>query len=408
VLLIAWRNVFRNTRRSVFTASAIAFAVLLLAFSLSMNAGQYAAMIDNGTRLLTGHAQVQARGYLDDPSLRKVVPAVSQLRAALATVPGVRNVRARAEGFALVSVQEKGFGAQVMGVEPAAERRYSSLPGMVTQGRYLGAADAEEAVIGAALARNLGARPGSELVVLGTGKEGSVAALAVTVVGIVESGIAELDRTLVQVPIDAFRPAFEFGDEASSLVLVFASADIDPQALALAATRVQAIAPGVELLPWQRLLPDMVQAIELDRLTNLLFFVLLGTMVVFSIANSFVMTVFERTREFGMLIAVGMRPGQLQRLVQLEALLVCGGGVLLGALLSLALVLLLARVGVPIPGEADAMMRRFQLPDRMYPVLDAKAILLPALLMLLATQVAAALPTLRIRWLQPVAALRGE
>jgi ABC-type lipoprotein release transport system permease subunit len=171
---------------------------------------------------------------------------------------------------------------------------------------------------------------------------------------------------------------------------------------------VQAIAPGVELLPWQRLLPDMVQAIELDRLTNLLFFVLLGTMVVFSIANSFVMTVFERTREFGMLIAVGMRPGQLQRLVQLEALLVCGGGVLLGALLSLALVLLLARVGVPIPGEADAMMRRFQLPDRMYPVLDAKAILLPALLMLLATQVAAALPTLRIRWLQPVAALRGE
>ncbi len=408
MLLIAWRNVFRNTRRSTFTAAAIAFAVLLLAFSLSMNAGQYAAMIDNGTRLLSGHAQVQARGYLDDPSMRKVVPEVARLRAAFTAVPGVRNVRARAEGFALVSVAEKGFGAQVMGVEPAAERRHSSLPGMVTQGRYLGAADAEEAVIGAALARNLGARVGSELVVLGTGKEGSVAALALTVVGIVDSGIAELDRTLVQVPLDTFRPAFEFADEASSLVLVFDSPAVDDAMLAVPRERMRAIVPGAELLPWQRLLPDMVQAIELDRLTNGLFFVLLGAMVVFSIANTFVMTVFERTHEFGMLIAVGMRPGRLQWLVQLEALLVCGGGVLAGALLSLGVVLVLTRVGVPLPGDVDAMMRRFQLPDRLYPTLDASAILLPALMMLVATQVAAALPTLRVRWLQPVAALRGE
>lgn len=408
MLFIAWRNVFRNTRRSVFTACAIAFAVLLLAFSMSMNAGQYAAMIDNGTRLLSGHAQVQARGYLEDPSLRKVVPNATRLAAALARVPGVRNVRARAEGFALVSVNEKGFGAQVMGVEPAAERRFSSLPGMVTQGRYLLRPDAEEAVIGAALARNLGAHVGSELVVLGTGKEGSVAALALTVVGIVDSGIGELDRTLVQVPIDAFRPAFEFGDEASSLVLVFTEPDQVGEALAPAHREVLALAPDCELLPWQRLLPDMVQAIELDRLTNMMFFVLLGAMVVFSIANSFVMTVFERTREFGMLIAVGMRPGRLQWLVQLEALLVCGAGVLLGSVLSLALVLVLASVGVPLPGDADAMMRRFQLPERLFPVLDVNAILLPALMMLLATQVAAALPTLRIRWLQPVAALRGE
>ena len=405
---LAIRNLSRNRRRSVLTASAIAFSVALMMFSASTKGGQYDLMIANATKLLTGDAQIQAPGYREDPNPRLIVNHAAALKRALAGVSGVVNVRARAEAFVLVSVDEHGFGAQVMGVEPAAERAYSSLPGLVSRGRYLATDTAAEAVIGSALARNLGAHLGSELVILGTGREGSVAALAVTVVGIIDSGVIELDRALVQVPINVFLPAFEFADAASTLV-VQTRTRADALALAPAMRAVvHTHSPGAVVLPWPQLIADVLQSIEFSAKAQNLFYGLLGVMVVFSIANTFVMTVFERTREFGMLLALGMRPGQLQWLVQLEALLLCVGGVLAGFVIGLLVVLLLMHFGIPLPESTAALMQRFHLPSRIYPVLSAGSMLVPAIAMLVGTQLAAVLPTLRLRRLQPVAAMRGE
>ncbi len=365
-------------------------------------------MIANATRLMTGDAQIQAPGYREDPNPRLVVHNAAALQRALAGLSGVVNVRARAEAFALVSVDEHGFGAEVMGVEPSAERAHSSLPGLVNKGRYLASDTAEEAVIGSALARNLGAELGSELVILGTGREGSVAALAVTVVGIIDSGVIEFDRVLVQVPINVFRPAFEFGDSASVLVVhTRTQADALTLEPAMRATA-RAHSPGAIVLAWPALIPDVLQSIEFGATAQNLFYTLLGVMVVFSIANTFVMTVFERTREFGMLLALGMRPVQLQWLVQLEALVLCIAGVLAGFTVGLPFVLVLMYFGIPLPDSTAAMMQRFHLPNRIYPVLSAGALLVPALAMLVGTQLAALLPTLRLRRLQPVAAMRGD
>ena len=405
---LALRNLSRNRRRSVLTASAIAFSVALMMFSSSTKGGQYDLMIANATRLLAGDAQIQAPGYREDPNPRLVVHNAAALQRALAGLSGVVNVRARAEAFVLVSVDEHGFGGQVMGVEPRAERAHSSLPGLVHTGRYLGSDTAEEAVIGSALARSLGAQLGSELVILGTGREGSVAALAVTVVGIFDSGVIELDRALVQVPINVFRPAFEFGDTASALIV---QTRTQADALALVPSMratVRAHSPGAVVMAWPALIPDVLQSIEFSATAQNLFYALLGVMVVFSIANTFVMTIFERTREFGMLLALGMRPLQLQWLVQLEALLLCLGGVLAGFAIGLLFVLLLMHFGIPLPASTTEMLQRFHLPNRIYPVLSTAALLVPALAMLIGTQLAALLPTLRLRRLQPIAAMRGD
>lgn len=412
MLALAFRNVLRNRRRSLLTALAIGFTVTLLVFAGAMSTGSYATMAENATRLLSGHIQVQAPGYLDDPSPRRVVADAAALQAWLREQPGVLDARARIEAFALVAVGERSFGAFVLGVDAAAESAHSTVPAMLARGRYLGTRDAAEAVIGSTLARNLGADLGAELVIVGTGREGSVAALALNVVGIIDSGIVELDRSLVQVPIDAMAEAFEFGAAVSVLVLdaenaVAASPLARKLQEQLQLQRQPPPASGVEVLSWQHLQPELVQTIEFDRASNTIFFVLLGVMVVFSIANTFVMTVFERTREFGMLLAVGMRPGQLQWLLQLEALLLCGAGVVGGTLLGGLLVGVLIEVGIPMPAAAEDMMRRFHMPDRIYPAWSAGAMLVPPLLMLLTTQLAALLPTWRIRRLQPVEALRA-
>lgn len=329
-LSLAWRNLWRNPRRTVLTAGAIAFAVFLLSLVMAIKAGQYGSMIENAAQLTTGHIQIQHKEYLADPRLRFVVGDAARLQRSIAAQPNVVAVFPRAQTYALVSVDERSIGAMISAVDPAAEQRWTTLPSFVRKGRYLSGSHATEAVLGAALAHNLGIKLGAEVVILGSGKNEGVAALVVTVVGLVETGILELDRNLVQIPIDVFRPAFELDDEANSLVVItrdITTASETAQSLAK-------LSPQLAFRAWPELLPDLVQSIELNRISSVIFLSLVAFMVTFSIVNTFIMTVFERTREFGMLLAIGTRAGQVQRTLQLEALLLCLLSAAAGALLA--------------------------------------------------------------------------
>ena len=402
-LALAWRNLWRNPRRTALTAAAIAFAVFLLSFVMAMKAGQYASMIENATRLVTGHLQIQHRHYLADPRLRFVVRDAQRLQRTVAARPGIRAVFPRAQTYALVSVAERSFGAMITAVDPAAERRWCTLPGLVREGRYLGNGKAPEAVLGYVLARNLGIRPGAEIVILGSGLGEGVAALVLTVVGLVDTGIVELDRSFVQIPIDVFRPAFEMGDEVNSLVVI----TDDVSQVGATARSLTPLRPDLAFLPWPDLMPELVQMIELNRSETAIFLALLAFMVTFSIVNTFVMTVFERTREFGMLLAIGTRPGQVQRMLQLEALLLCLLGVTIGAALGALVTVVLAHIGIPLPVADNEILKRFHLPARMFPKFEPFDLWMPMLAMIIATQIAAFVPGLRLWRIQPVEALRA-
>jgi ABC-type lipoprotein release transport system permease subunit len=165
---------------------------------------------------------------------------------------------------------------------------------------------------------------------------------------------------------------------------------------------------GLTVVPWNDLVPELEQAIELDRVSGYFFYVLLAAMVVFSIVNTFIMTVFERTREFGTLMSIGGRPGFIVALLQLESLLLAILGTGVGLLLGAALTLYFAEVGIYL-GEAGAeIMRQFHMPERLHPSLNFTGVWLAPLLMLAATQFAALVPALRVRRLDPVEARRME
>src|SRR5262245_14256434 len=200
---IAWRNLWRNRTRTGLTGGGIAFAVLLIVAAFSLQGGAMGAMADNATHILSGHLQVQNPAYADDPSLRNLVPDGTAVVRSLAKVAGVTAVAPRAVGFALVSVGERSFGAQVMGVDPQAEPSVSTLPDSLVEGHYI--QDPTDAVVGAAMARNLGIKVGDELIILGTKLDGGVAALSLVVAGILETGSVDLDRALVQIQLAAFQ-----------------------------------------------------------------------------------------------------------------------------------------------------------------------------------------------------------
>ncbi len=401
LLALGWRNLWRNPRRTWLTASGIAFSVWMLVFSWSMNNGTFGAMIDTAARQFLGHVQIQHPEYLDDPAFDHLINDVSGLVEDASNLPEVEGVAVRAQSTALLSAGERSFGGLVIGVDPQQEAVWSTMPSRIVEGRYLqGAGDL---VLGVRLARNLGVGIGDEVVMLGTALKGGVAAAALAVVGILETGQAEMDRTLAQMTLDDFRAGWQLGaDQAHALVLLL-HRNKDTAAVAG-----RPWADGVIARPWTELMPEMVQMVELKRSGQGLFFVLIAVIVVFSVINTFMMIIFERTRELGMLRALGMRGGQLQTHLHIEAFWLCILGTSLGLALTGILLALLSVNGLPLPESTRELMMIYQMPERLYPEYSWGATWVAVVSMLIGTQLAVLLPAWRVRRMLPVEALRKE
>ena len=403
---VAWRNLWRRKLRTWMSASSLAFAIFLVSFFVAMQAGTYGSWIDTGTRLMTGHLQVQHPDYFDNPKSTNAVPRGTELARRLEQLPDVVGVAPRAEAFALVSVGERSFGALVMGVDAKREAAMFDLPKRIVAGEYLPRADS--AYLGSSLATNLGVELGDEVVALGSSEEGGVAVLVLTVDGIFETSQAELDRSVMQAPLAAMQAAFELGDTVHRVAIeTVDSARTDELADTIAAS----VPDGLRLLTWNELLPEVEQAIELDRIGGAMIYWLLMIVVAISVVNAFVMTVFERTREFGMLIAIGMKPNAIVGMMATEAVFVWVLGAAIGLALCVATVLPLGAVGISATGAVEGMedmAAQLMMPERLYPQLSLRALTQAPLVMLVGTLCAALIPALRVRRMRPVEALREE
>jgi len=402
---LAWRNLWRRKRRTWLTVGAMVFSNIILVFLISMQLGMYAMMIENTLRAQTGNLQVQAPGYKDELKMRQVVPNVIALAEEIRSGLGSDEVAARASAFALVSSAERSYGLQISGVEPDYEARVSSIPGLVSEGRFLDDPLAEEIVIGSVLARNLRTGVGDELTLIGSGRDGSFAAAVVTVVGIFESGMPDLDRSFAEVPLGFFQDAF-YMDGAGHSVVIMAPSLIQVGAMK---TQVEGLLPGGEDLvihDWDTLLPGLKQAIQADFVSAWFMYGILIVLVAFSVLNTQLMSVLERTKEFGITMSLGVTPGRLGRLVLLESGLMGTLGMVLGMVLGGALVLWLGHTGFTYPG-LEEMAGKFNLPNRIYPQFSAVGLLMGPVIVMLASLTASIYPALRLHWLEPVAAMRA-
>ena len=403
-VLVAWRNLWRNKRRTWLSVGGIAFSLFLVVTGMAFQTGTYDDMINLGARLGHSHIQVQHPDYLDNPRVKNTFYDALGTSRSISQIPDVAGVAMRTESFALVSVGERSYGAMIVGVEPNKEPSVSDFPSLLIEGTYL--SDVGHAYIGSALARNLSAAVGYEIVILGTGKTGNLAPMLLTIGGIFTTGITDVDRSYVQVRIEAFQEAFEFGDEVHRLLVSVSDlAHIN----AVVADIRQVVSDEVVVHDWETLMPEIRQGIDLDKISAQFMYWMLLAVVLLSIVNTFVMTVFERSREFGMLVAVGMRPRQIIGMVVIESIALWIVGSVVGLLVCLAVVIPTSWVGVPMPAAATEMsMGGMQIPTHIYPGLDASTLLTGPLVLGVGTVLGAMLPALRIRTLKPVEALREE
>ena len=404
-LRLAWRNLWRHSRRTWLTLCAMAFSNVLLVFMISLQFGMYGMMIDNTLRVLTGHLQVQAVGYKDEHKMRQTVPDVVALADTLRRELAHDAVAPRALAFALASSKDRTYGVQIVGVDPVREPLVSSIPGLVHAGTYLSDPDAGDIVLGSVLARNLRVGVGDEITLLGSGLDGSFAAAVVTVSGIFETGVAELDRGLAEIPLVYFQDVF-FMEGAGHEVVVSAS-NLDEAALLTRRTRgLLEGRDGLAVHDWDALQPGLRQAIKADMSSAFFMYGILVILVAFSVLNTQLMSVLERTREFGIVMALGISPGRLGRLVLLETALMGVMGFIGGAILGALVTGWFAANGFSYPGM-DELAANFNLPSRVYPPVAFLPTVLGPLVVFLFSMLSALYPALRLNWLHPVEAMRA-
>ncbi|MGD8715074.1 MAG: ABC transporter permease [Desulfobacterales bacterium] len=405
---MAWRNIWRNPRRTILTICAIAFASLLLVFMLSFQFGSYETMINTSVKIQTGHLQIQADEYQKRKSIRRVVPEPQKISQLLETIPKIEAYTFRGHAFSLISSEERTYGVAVTGIDPQREAKVSRLKSLIREGQFLSESDVNQALVGKLLAKNLRITPGDEVTVLGQGRDGSIAATVVLVKGIYSSGIDEFDRVSIHIPLKTFQEIYVMGDAIHEIVIIAESlADVDTIKRSLNAQfRSQNPEKPLVAVDWEELMPGLRQSIEMDLVSGLIFYFLLIIVVAFSILNTFLMAIFERTKEFGVLMAIGTTPGRLTKVLLIESMTITWIGTIAGMIIGSLITIYFQSQGFDISGASE-LLDRFGITGRIYPKLSWISAISGPMAVLMITFFAALYPALKIQRMQPIEAMRA-
>lgn len=404
IAALAWRNLWRRPQRTVLSLISIAIVAALLVFMLSFQQGVYSTMKESTLRIFDGYAQFQPQGYAADPSLDRAIARPGTLSREATQIGGVTIAAPRVNGFAILANGERSYGAAVIGVDPGRELQISSIAATIRDGRFLNDNDRDTAVLGDLLAHNLKLAVGEKVTLLGAARDGSVAADVLRVAGIFHSGVPEIDRTILEMPLSRAQDTFGMGDRANTIAL--SGPSLAGVNAALPALESLARNRSIAVLDWGEMEPAMRDMLTLKIATSMLFYLTLVAVVAFIILNTLLMSVLERTREFGVLLAVGMRPGMIGRMVWLEllglALLGCAMGLAIGA----GITVWFEQHGIVYPGLGK-LLAQFGLPPKLYPTLTPMSALIGPGAILLSIAIGGIVPFLRVIRLTAASAMRA-
>lgn len=398
---LAWRNLWRNRRRTVITLAALVLGVLGIVTLQSYRESAFAQMVESITTQLVGHIQVHGRGYQDAPDIGTVVADPVTVEATITGVlPGVRAER-RVLGAGLVGTRDTAAGAMVLGVQ-AGGGSFT-----VTKGHGLdeAALAPAPAVLGVDLAAQLGVDVGGEVVLVGQAADGSVANDRYLVVGLGDAGTFELNATAVFLRLADAQSFFGLGAGVHQLVLRLPTDDEDVAAQ-LAATRAALDLKALEALSWNEMLPELQSTIRVKRQGQHSIDVIVFLIVGLGVLNAMTMAVFERTREIGVMLALGTRPRRMLALIVMEAVLQGVLGLVIGLALAAALLYGAGSVDLGDIASGDVMGIRF--PSHVTLRLPMSAVVSASVTIVVTMFVGGLLPAVRAARLVPVDAMRSR
>jgi putative ABC transport system permease protein len=406
-LTMAWRNVWRNRRRSFLTVSAIALSLTFNILMRGIGDGFHEQMVDNSVRANIGHIEIHRKGYHDDPGLNRTLPDPGRVDEVVRRLPDLRGSSLRVLGDGLASTADNSAGIAIMGIDPAREPTVTTIRRAIVEGTYLEAGDTRPILLGDRLAETLRAHLGDKIVVLVQAADGSMGAQLFRLTGIFRSGAPELDRGVAYMLLPDAQELFALGDRVTEEVLLLDSSE------AVAATQrsVQAslATPDgdlYEVLTWAEVEPFLEQFIVLDDAFFYIIVAILFIVIAVGILNTILMSVFERVREFGVMMSLGTRPRQIVVLVVLEAALLAAVGIAVGGSLGSAATLYFAHSGINLASFAQGAASIGITTTTVYSKLTTANLVLSNLAVFALVVIVSLYPAAHAARLRPVEAIR--
>ena len=406
LLTIAWRNLWRQKRRSLVTSLALALGVALSMASICFQDGFYNVMNRVMVQQRLGHVQIHHEDYPGRRAMHDTLNGATERLQALQALEGVGQVTGRLRGQVLIGGARKSEGGEVLGIIPTLEEAFTGVSGMVSEGRFLGVEAAREIVLGGGLADTIDVEVGDEIVLLTQSADGSMGNDLYTLVGLVTTGSMAIDRYGGYLHLEDLQDLLVLEDSLHEITLTTASGDgADAGVLA---TLLKERVDGDSLVrTWQEVDPQVAEMMKMQSIAaGIILFFVLGA-AGFVVLNTMMMAVFERTRELGVLMALGMRPRRIVGLVLTEAVVLSflslAIGLTLGGLLDWYLVTKGIRM---MEGNLDFMGVR--MPGTIKGAVEWSAVVMTIGAGVLFSVMAAVWPSWRASRLRPVEAMRQD
>lgn len=369
--VVAWRNIWRNHRRTFIMLAAIAVGVWSMVWMTAIMRGMVDQMIKDSIENFTGHIQIHAYGYRDDPAIDNSMAAPDGMLIQALQAPRITGWSTRVKVPGVVTSERESMGVTIVGIEPQAEAELLFLAEDISAGRNLDSAQDKGVVIGKKLAERLETQLGRRIVLMSQDPENNIADRGFRIVGIFDTEMEATETGFVFIGRDTAQKMLNMGEQVSELAII----TNDYRNLQSLVSRVSAAAKNYEVLPWDELDPYTGTMLAVVDGFVLVWFVVVFIAMSFGLINTLLMAVFERTREIGLVQALGMKPNFILLQVLVESFFLLAIGLILGNLLAWATLLPIAD-GWDISGLGTEGLEYAGMSSILYPVVLTKDVVL--------------------------------
>jgi ABC-type lipoprotein release transport system permease subunit len=399
---MAFRDLGRNKRRSILSALAVSIATTLLIFMASVVRGEFRGALQNGIRLQTGHLQVRAASYEENKvslAWEDLVDNPAQVTDQLKALPQVVDATPRLIASGIISLGDNSRGVQVLGIDPAAEANQIFRQGVIA-GEFLTADDREGVLIGKPLAERFGLKAGDQVNLLINTSNGDVDEQPFTVRGIYTTNVFPYDENTVFMPL-AKAQAFAGAENHASLIFVLLQDQEQTEPVAAALT-----SSIYQIVTWQDLNELSVQFEQFAGAYMVILYLIILGITATVVTNTLVMAVYERTREIGILSAIGMKGRRIMMAFLTEAALLATAGVIGGLILGGLITAWVGNVGLVIP--ATQGVTGILIGDKIFPYVTSADVISLTAVAYLITLIASLYPATLAARMEPVEALHAQ
>lgn len=327
---IAWRNLWRNTRRTLITSASVFFGVFFAIMMTSIQKGSFENMISNMAKFYSGYIQIQEVDFKESPGVNHSFKLTDHLQNAINNNKLITSSTSRVETFALASNNDHSYPTLILGIQPEKENQKSELSKYVKDGSYL-IDGSKDLLVGKILAQNLNIKVGDSLVLLGQGYHGMSAVGIYKIAGLLDFPLLDLSKQIIYMDIAVAQDFASIPEKITSNVIMVENTDMIDKVIT-------ALQPNIEndiiIYSWQDLMPELLNLIEGKQSSGVMIKTLLFMIIGFGVWSTIMMMMHERRRELGVMVAIGFKKGKLLFMMLIESAFIGVIGVLSGLIVS--------------------------------------------------------------------------